>query len=89
MRKGTYQPLSRPVYAYVNPEALARPEVSGFVNFFLSEGAALVREVGYVPLTEPEYALVQRRVDERTVGTMYGHGNELASLTTLLTGVGH
>ena len=89
VRDGTYRPLSRPVYVYVNPEALARPEVSGFVNFFLSEGAALVREVGYVPLTEAEYALVQRRVDERTVGTMYGHGNEMASLTTLLTGVGH
>ena len=89
VRDGTYRPLSRPIYIYVNPVALDRPEVAGFVNFFLSDGAALVREVGYVPLTEPEYALVQRRVDERVTGTMYGPRDELASLLTLLSGAGH
>ncbi len=89
VRNGTYQPLSRPVYIYVNPTALDRPDVAGFASYFLNEGAALVREVGYVPLTDDEYALVQRRLEERVTGTMYGHGNELASLGTLLTGAGH
>ncbi len=88
VRDGTYQPLSRPVFIYVNPEALARPEVSGFVNFFISDGGPLAREVGYVPLSDAEYALVQQRLDARVTGTMYGHGNEMASLTELL-GDGH
>jgi len=86
VRDGTYQPLSRPIFIYVNPDALERAEVSEFVNFFLSDGAALVREVGYVPLSDAEYALVQRRVDDRVTGTMFGHGDETASLTALLEG---
>ena len=82
VRDGTYQPLSRPVYLYVNPDALDRPEVAGFVDFFLTEGAGLVREVGYVSLTDREYALVQRRVDDRVNGTMYrGRGEEDPSAT--------
>jgi phosphate transport system substrate-binding protein len=89
VRDGTYQPLSRPVYIYVNPSALDRPEVAGFVGYFLNEGASLVREVGYVPLTDQEYALVEQRVEDRVTGTMYGHGNEMASLSSLLTGAGH
>ncbi len=89
VREGTYQPLSRPVYIYVNRVALDRLEVAGFVRYFLTDGAALVREVGYVPLSDQEYALVQDRVDDRVTGTMYSHGNEMASLTTLLTGGSH
>ncbi len=88
VREGTYQPLSRPVYLYVNPGALNRPEVAGFVRYFLAEGAELVREVGYASLTDREYALVRRRVEDRVVGTMYGGrggGDESASLETLLS----
>ena len=88
VREGTYQPLSRPVYLYVNPGALDRPEVAGFVRYFLAEGAELAREVGYVSLTDREYALVRRRVDDRVVGTMYGGrggGGEGASLEALLS----
>ena len=83
VRNGTYQPLSRPVYIYVNQTALERQEVSGFVDFFLTENS-LIREVGYVPLTDQEYAMVRQRVEDRVTGTMYGLGNEMASLTTLL-----
>ncbi len=86
VREGTYQPLSRPVYLYVNPDALDRPRVAGLVRYFLTEGADLVREVGYVPLTDREYALARRRVDNRVVGTMYrGERDELASLEALLS----
>ena len=88
VRDGTYQPLSRPVYLYVAPDALDRPEVAGFVDFFLTEGAGLVREVGYVPLADREYALVRRRVDDRVTGTMYrggGEDDERVSLEALLS----
>ena len=33
-------------------KALERPEVRGFVDFYLKEGVPLVREVGYIPLTD-------------------------------------
>lgn len=51
---GSY-PLSRPLFLYVSTEALARPEVRGFVEFYLLNAPELVGDVGYVPLPEAEY----------------------------------
>jgi phosphate transport system substrate-binding protein len=48
-------PLSRPLFIYVAKDALERPEVRGFVEFYLTEAKALVAEVGYVPLPDAEY----------------------------------
>ena len=47
-------PMSRPLFIYVNAaEADGRPEVSAFVDFFLSdEGIAAVTEADYVALDE-------------------------------------
>ena len=80
VRDGTYQPLSRPVYIYVSTASLDRPEVVAFVDFYLSQGADLVREVGYVPLSSHEYGLVADRVERRVIGSMYAAGHE-ATLT--------
>ncbi len=74
VRNGTYRPLSRPVFIYAKVSALDRPEVLSLVHFYLDHGAALVREVGYVPLTDAEYALVRDRLANRVTGTMYGEG---------------
>ena len=47
---GSYSPLSRPLFIYVANDALKnRPEVAAFVDFFLDNAPALVREVGYIP----------------------------------------
>ncbi len=85
VRDGTYRPLSRPVYIYVNPVDLERLSVTGFVNYFLTDGVELVREVGYVPLADEEYEMVQQRVENRITGTMYGDGDEMTALATLLS----
>ena len=54
---GTYAPLARPLYMYVNVEAYQEKEaVREFVDFFLSEdGRVMVSEVGYSPLTDAAY----------------------------------
>jgi phosphate transport system substrate-binding protein len=82
---GTYTPLSRPIFIYVKAKALERPEVRGFVDFYLAKGAALIREVGYVPLTDAEYGLVRKRLTERKVGTMFGGTGSHATLSELLS----
>ena len=79
---GTYRPLSRPVFIYVKVKALQRPEVLKFVEFYLSKGAALVREVGYIPMTEREQQLVRDRFTARKAGTMFT-GTDSHSQTTL------
>jgi phosphate transport system substrate-binding protein len=50
---GSYVPLSRPLFIYTRESFLQdRPEVLGFVNFYLENATALVPEVGYVPLPD-------------------------------------
>jgi phosphate transport system substrate-binding protein len=68
---GTYRPLSRPIFIYAKTKALDRPEVKQFVEFYLKEGVPLVREVGYIPLTDREYELVRNRYAARKAGSMY------------------
>ncbi len=53
---GSYAPLSRPLFIYTRESLLAeKPEVLGFVNFYLENMQALVPDVGYVTLPEALY----------------------------------
>lgn len=53
---GTYAPLSRPIFIYVNSEAAKRPEVVAFVDFYLDVVGELAPEVGYISLPADMYA---------------------------------
>ena len=88
VKDGTYRPLSRPVFIYPKVAALDRPEVKSFMEFYLSKGIPLVREVGYIPLTDREYELVRNRVSARRVGSMY-QGTDSHSKTTLEQRLAH
>ena len=52
---GTYKPLSRPIFIYVNNKAAKRPVIKEFVSFYLKNAAVLSKEVGYVPLPGTKY----------------------------------
>ena len=59
---GEYAPLSRPLFMYVNQEAMRRTEVADFLKFFLSEAAQpLVSKRGFVRMTdETRQAMTER-----------------------------
>jgi phosphate transport system substrate-binding protein len=69
---GSYEPLSRPLFVYVRDTAAQRPEVKEFVQFFLSDGAALVKEVGYVPLPPQAYQVALKHFTDKKMGTVFG-----------------
>jgi phosphate transport system substrate-binding protein len=69
---GDYQPLSRPIFIYVNAAAIDRPEVAEFVQFYLSESEELVKEVKYVPLTKADYKHALDNFTKRRTGTAFG-----------------
>ena len=70
---GTYQPLSRPIFIYVNATAAAfKPEVKEFINFYLKNAPELVKEVKYVPLPANEYAAVEKHWKALKPGTGFG-----------------
>ena len=52
---GTYAPLSRPLYIYVNSSSLENPEVVDFIEYYLKEAGSLMQSVGYVALPPQEY----------------------------------
>jgi phosphate transport system substrate-binding protein len=69
---GSYNPLSRPIFIYVNVESLKKTEVKEFVSFYLANAAPLVKEVKYVPLSAGSYKLAQEHVTNLKVGTVFG-----------------
>jgi phosphate transport system substrate-binding protein len=69
---GAYQPLSRPIFIYVNRARIdQKDEISAFVSFYLSNAKTLTAEVGYIPLTDEIYTLAQKRYDERVTGSIF------------------
>jgi phosphate transport system substrate-binding protein len=56
IENGTYAPLSRPMFIYTKAQALAKPQVRAFLQFYLDNATTLVAEVGYVPLADQRYA---------------------------------
>ena len=78
VKDGTYQPLSRPLFIYVNATAAAfKPEVKAFVNFYLENAPKLVAEVKYVPLPAEDYAAVKAHYKAMKPGTGFGGKNEV------------
>lgn len=69
---GSYEPLSRPIFIYVNAESARKPEVKEFIEFYLSKGAPLVTEVKYVPLADEAYQLALSHFRNGKVGTAFG-----------------
>ncbi len=69
---GSYQPLSRPLFIYVRDTAAQRPEVQEFINFYLSDGAKLAKEVGYVPLPPQAYQTALQHFKQNKLGTVFG-----------------
>lgn len=76
---GSYQPLARPLFMYVNAERLDRPEVQAYADFLMNpkHGTELVAEVGYVPLPEKAFELGSQKVANRKTGTFFSEGAQI------------
>jgi phosphate transport system substrate-binding protein len=69
---GTYQPLSRPIFVYINKKSAEKPEVKEFVEFYLRNASKLVKEVKYIPLPDRAYQLANERFAKRVTGSIFG-----------------
>ena len=70
VKDGSYQPLARPIFIYVNATSAAfKPEVKAFVDFYLANAPTLVKEVKYIPLPTNEYAAVTKHFKALKPGT--------------------
>ena len=69
---GTYNPMSRPLFVYVSDKAAAKPEVQQLVEFVMTKGPALIKEVKYLPLPEKAYGPALERFKKREAGSAFG-----------------
>jgi phosphate transport system substrate-binding protein len=80
VERGTYTPLSRPLFIYVSTEAAKRPEVEDFVRFYIEEAATLAGEVGYVAMPKELYTAIGKRFANRVTGSQMGKEGTMAEL---------
>ncbi len=74
---GTYQPLSRPIFIYVNAKSYEKPEVKEFVEYYMKEGAKLAKEVKYVQLPAKAYTVNLEHIAKKKLGTVFGGNAEV------------
>jgi phosphate transport system substrate-binding protein len=53
-KDGSYKPLSRPLFIYPSDTGLKKPQVLGFVEFYLENNDAIVEAARFVPLTDEQ-----------------------------------
>ncbi len=67
----TYQPLSRPLFVYVNKKSVAKPLAKDFVAFLTESAPKLVPETGYIPFAPETYTLIKARVTAGKTGSLF------------------
>jgi phosphate transport system substrate-binding protein len=80
INNGTYAPLSRPIFIYVNKSALDRREVAEFVEYYLENAGKLAGEVGYIALPASVYRAAKDRVAQKITGSAYQPDSTLNKL---------
>jgi phosphate transport system substrate-binding protein len=69
---GKYNPLSRPLFIYLNAtKAAFDPKVKKFVDFYLKHAGKMSAEVGYVPFSNAEYAAITNHYKTLKTGTAF------------------
>lgn len=67
---GQYQPLSRPVFLYVNAQsAKNKPEVKAFIDAYLRDANSYIKEVNFIPLPAKDLAAVTAHWQAQKVGS--------------------
>jgi phosphate transport system substrate-binding protein len=77
VEKGTYFPLSRPIFIYVSAAAAKKAEVKNFTEFYLKNAPTLVKQVKYVTLPSAAYELSLKNFSNNKVGTAFGGGSQV------------
>lgn len=61
-QSGEYTPLGRQLYIYPSAQALERPEVLEFVNFYLENVNSIAEQAGFIALTDEQLTESQDKV---------------------------
>ena len=72
-QQGTYKPLSRPLFVYVNDKQMrANDDIRSFVGYAVGNGLRFAEEAGYIPLPADTYRIVESKLYRHLIGTSFG-----------------
>lgn len=77
VENGTYSPLSRPLFIYINDKSAKRPEVTQFVKFYLQKAPTIVPAVQYVALPTKAYQMATEHFNKGKLGTVFASGSHV------------
>ena len=69
---GSYNPLARPLFIYLNAtKAAFDPNVRKFIDFYLKYAGELADEVGYISFSDDEYKAITKHYRDGATGTAF------------------
>ena len=69
---GTYFPLSRPIFIYLNQDSLKRAEVKKFADYYLDHAGEMAKQVQYIALPQKSYDITKQHLNKGRLGTVFG-----------------
>jgi phosphate transport system substrate-binding protein len=77
VQNGSYAPLSRPLFVYINEDSIAeKPALEPFLTFVLDRQARLTRDAKFVPMTATQVDHARTALESGGVGVEEGEGEE-------------
>jgi phosphate transport system substrate-binding protein len=64
VQDGTYTPLSRPLFVYASADALKRPEVDSFLEYYITNQTEIAEQALFVPMTEEQATASKEAIDK-------------------------
>lgn len=85
VESSTYNPLSRPLFIYVNAESAKQTETKEFIKMYFEQAATIVPQVKYVPLPAKAYSTAADHFNKGKLGTVFkGHAGVGMTVEELL-----
>lgn len=86
IQNGTYSPLSRPLFIYVDKAKADEAGVKAFVEYLLSDkGKAAIKEAGYVTLPDSVYVAALKRFTEKKTGSVFSGAEPGMTIEQVMT----
>ena len=63
VQNGTYAPLARPLFVYPSAEALQKPEVLAFLEFYIENQEQITEQATFIPMNEEQVAESNSRIE--------------------------
>jgi phosphate transport system substrate-binding protein len=84
IKSGQYNPLSRPLFIYVNAKSASKPEVKQFVAFYLNNGANIAKAAKTVALPGNAYSSALSRFNSGKTGSVFGGKEKIGATVSQL-----